>query len=219
MKNSTKKCKHCKSEIDKKAKVCPHCQKKQGGNAKWVIIALVIVALIGAISGGEEETAETTNAAKIDTTGAKITTTESEKVETEAETTESDGFVREGDTFDADGLEITIDKVDLNFTDYEDEFGLYDLDDGFKYVMVSFTCVNNDKSDRYVSIYDYDCYADGTLCEQEFGFGGDFMNVNLSATRNVSFDVYFIVPEDAESVELEYTENIFTDDKVIIKLQ
>lgn len=27
----TKVCKYCKSEIPKKAKVCPNCRKKQGG--------------------------------------------------------------------------------------------------------------------------------------------------------------------------------------------
>lgn len=30
-KEKTKVCKYCKEEIDAKAKVCPHCQKKQGG--------------------------------------------------------------------------------------------------------------------------------------------------------------------------------------------
>ncbi len=28
----TKKCKYCQSEIDKKAKICPNCKKKQGGS-------------------------------------------------------------------------------------------------------------------------------------------------------------------------------------------
>lgn len=233
MKSSTKKCKHCKSEIDKKAKVCPHCQKKQGGIVKWIVIGVIVLALIGSMGGGDEETNETTQAAKVETTKAPetteaqeaaeapetTTTPETTETETEEETTEATEFLGEGDTFDVDGLEITIDKVDLDYTDYEDEYGWYDLDDGLKYVMVSFTYVNNDNSDRYVSIYDYDCYADGTLCEQQFGFEEEFMNANLSATRNVSFGVYFIVPEDAESVELEYTENIFTGDKVIIKLQ
>lgn len=39
----TKVCKHCQSEIPKKAKVCPNCRKKQGGKLKFVIIALVVL--------------------------------------------------------------------------------------------------------------------------------------------------------------------------------
>lgn len=50
-----KKCKHCQSDIAKKAKVCPQCGKKQGGALKWIIIAIVAIAIIGAASGGEEE--------------------------------------------------------------------------------------------------------------------------------------------------------------------
>ena len=30
----TKICKHCQSEIPKKAKICPNCRKKQGGKLK-----------------------------------------------------------------------------------------------------------------------------------------------------------------------------------------
>lgn len=52
-----------------------------------------------------------------------------------------------------------------------------------------------------------------------FYFDSDFINANLSSGRNVSFDVFFIVPSDAEEIELEYTENVWTDEKIIIKLQ
>ena len=44
----TKICKHCQSEIPKKAKVCPNCRKKQGGKLKWIIIAIVVIGIIGA---------------------------------------------------------------------------------------------------------------------------------------------------------------------------
>ena len=45
-------CKHCKAEIPKTAKVCPNCNKKQGGVIKWVIIAVVAIVIIAAIAGG-----------------------------------------------------------------------------------------------------------------------------------------------------------------------
>lgn len=48
----TKNCKHCKSEIPKKAKVCPVCRKKQGGIVKWIIIIVVALALMAAAFGG-----------------------------------------------------------------------------------------------------------------------------------------------------------------------
>lgn len=48
----TKTCKHCQSEIPKKAKVCPQCRKKQGGMLKWVIMALIVIGIIGSAAGG-----------------------------------------------------------------------------------------------------------------------------------------------------------------------
>lgn len=40
-----KKCKHCKTEIEKDAKVCPQCRKKQG-MPKWGIVLIVIGVLL-----------------------------------------------------------------------------------------------------------------------------------------------------------------------------
>lgn len=50
-----KKCKHCQSEIDSKAKICPNCRKKQG-LPTWAIVLIVIVVIMilgGAMGGGE----------------------------------------------------------------------------------------------------------------------------------------------------------------------
>lgn len=43
----TKKCKQCQAEIDKKAQICPNCQKKQGNVFIFIIIGVLAVAIIG----------------------------------------------------------------------------------------------------------------------------------------------------------------------------
>lgn len=57
MSKDTKVCKHCQSEISKKAKICPNCRKKQGGGIlKFVLIGIVAIAvLVGVIGGSGEE--------------------------------------------------------------------------------------------------------------------------------------------------------------------
>jgi len=52
----TKKCKHCKSEIEKNAKICPSCNRKQGGNTKFVIIGIIaLFVLIGALNNKDDK--------------------------------------------------------------------------------------------------------------------------------------------------------------------
>lgn len=55
MENS-KKCKYCQQDIDKKAKICPHCRKKQSKFPKWIIILLAFIVIIAvAVDSASEE--------------------------------------------------------------------------------------------------------------------------------------------------------------------
>ena len=61
-KPSTKLCKYCKTEIPYDAKVCPQCRKRvKGGAMKWIVIAIVVMAIIGIISGGGGKSSSSTN--------------------------------------------------------------------------------------------------------------------------------------------------------------
>ena len=51
----TKQCKHCMTEIPKKAKVCPNCKRKQGGKGKVILIVLVVLFIIGIFGSDTEE--------------------------------------------------------------------------------------------------------------------------------------------------------------------
>ena len=209
----TKICKHCQSEISKKAKVCPVCRKKQKkGIFKWILIVFVALLMFSCVAGSDEE-----QPLEKEPIQSSVEVEETKEI-VEEKSAEKD-YVVPGEMFNVDDLKISVNSADTEFTDYEDKYGWYELEDGKKYISVSFTCQNDSKTDKYVSIYDYECYADGTLCEQSYNFGGDFINANLSSGRNVSFDVFFVVPSDAKEIELEYTASIWSGEKIIIKLQ
>lgn len=210
--NDTKKCKYCQSDIPKKAKVCPNCRKKQSGGCLstiiGVIVFFVVVGIISsALGNNKEESGD--NVVDVSQNAGQGEDDSNDVAESE---------IKEGQSFENSGLKVTIDDVNTDFTDYDKDW--YTPEDGKKYIQVSFTFENtSDSGDKYVSIYDFECYADNTLCEQSYNFGGDFINTNLSQGRNVSFSTYYIVPSDATSIELEYTANIWTGEKVIVKVQ
>ena len=134
--------------------------------------------------------------------------------------TESDNVVMVGGSFEKDGLKGTVNDADTDFTDYDDPYGFYKPGDGKKYVKADFSFENNGKSDAYVSSADFSCYADNESCDQSFiASVNEFSGDTLSTGRKINFSVVFAVPVDAESIELEYTANIWSNEKVIIKLQ
>lgn len=147
-----------------------------------------------------------------------------ESIEATSEETKDDSeksIAEIGDYFETDNLKFTITDMSLNYTDYKDEYGAHAPKDGIKYIMVSFKFENIGDENKYVSIYDFDCYADGSLCDQNFFVdnNGGFINTDLSPSRNVSFMVCFNVPADCSEIELEYKVNVWTDERIIVKLQ
>ena len=50
-----KKCKYCKTDIDKKAKICPNCHKKQSHVVRWILLGILGLLILGAIFGGNED--------------------------------------------------------------------------------------------------------------------------------------------------------------------
>lgn len=144
-------------------------------------------------------------------------TEQKEDTETNSETEET---ASSGYSFEAKGFKITLNETNVDFTDYDNEYGLNTPQSGMKYVMASFTFENTNKMDNYVSIYDFECYADGELCEQVYGLDdSDFINANLSSGRKVSFKTYYSVPINAKKIDLEYETNFWTDKKEVIKIQ
>lgn len=56
--NEVKKCKHCQSDIPKKAKICPNCRKKQGKNKFLIVLGVVVLLAVLAGVGGSGDKEE-----------------------------------------------------------------------------------------------------------------------------------------------------------------
>lgn len=185
-----------------------------------IVIFAIMVLFVNGVSDSNKES--TSNQASVSATVESSTAVSEITPESKVEEVEvsSSAVISPGYTFDADGLQVTINDFDLNFTDYEDEYGWNALADGMKYIMIDVSYQNNSKDDKYVSIYDFQCYADNTDCEQNYSVvENSSLNANISSGRNTSYKIAFVVPQDAQSIELEYETSIWTGHKEVIKLQ
>lgn len=85
MNQETKVCKHCQSEIPKKAKVCPQCRKKQGGKLKWIVIAVVALLIAGAAMGGGDDESKQASESNAEQASTKAKKSKKETKEEEAQ--------------------------------------------------------------------------------------------------------------------------------------
>jgi len=219
MENETKLCKHCKSEIPKGAKVCPNCRKKQGGIGKWIVIAVVAIVLIAAVSGGGDnkdknpqkvgETTTGTASAKEETSGNDADNTSDTK---QQETEEVSNVFQIGDVVETENFKITF----VSAGAYESDSEFLQPKDGCEYWQFEFKFENISDTDQAVSsMMDWECYADNAKADQTWIGDDNGLDATLSAGRETQGTIYFEVPKDVQSVELEYDINFWQSDKIV----
>lgn len=215
MSEETKKCKYCKTEIPKDAKVCPNCRKKQSGIGKWIIIAIVIIIIIGAVAGGGDD--KDKNPQKVEdnkeTTQVDTKETDSNKAESETEQTEEKSNIFEvGDVVETNNFRITY----VSAGEYKSDNEFLQPKDGYVYWQFEFKFENISDTDQVVSsLMDWECYADNAKVDQTYIGDNNGLDATLSAGRETQGTIYYEVPADAQNVELEYDINYWQSDKII----
>ncbi len=212
MSKDTKLCKYCKTEIPKKAKVCPNCRKKQGGKLKWILIAIVVIVIIAAMAGGgsDEPKAKKTGevSSSAETEGKSTTNASDENTASE----EVSNVFHVGDVVETDDLKITF----LSAEPYQEDNEFMQPKDGYEYWKFEFDFENISDSDQTVSsIADWECYADNAKVDQSWIGDDNGLDATLSSGRTTQGSIYFEVPADAQSIELEYDINFWQSDKII----
>lgn len=203
----TKVCKHCQTEIPKKAKVCPNCRKKQGGIFKWILIVVVVLVFIGSIFGGEDDGASDSNPQKVgDVSG---TTKEDDTKEDDTKEDVKNEFCV-GEIVETSNLRITF----ISANEYKSDNEFIQPDEGNVYYEMAFEVENISDTDQYISSWDFVCYADDYDMEQTYMDGLD-LDATLSAGKKTKGSVFFEVPEDAKEIFLEYETNFWTEDKIV----
>ena len=195
----------------------------------WVIIVVAVIAVIGIFSGGDDtdsgssdnittsQSADADSNDIADTNDTADTTTKAPATTTKApETTKSDNnryYV--GDTIDANKLKIKFTSADVWYG-YNQYLG---PEAGNKIVRIKIDVTNDKTTDAYISMFEFTCYADNQVAGEYIYGDESFSTVTLSSGRSASGYIYFEVPEDAESIEVEYETNYWTGNKAILVVE
>jgi hypothetical protein len=193
--NETKKCKHCQSDIPKKAKICVYCRKKQGGILKYVLIAISALFIIGVFQGGEEDQPK------------KVSSTDSNEL-INSSTTENKEYFGVGDTAEYKNVKVTLNSIT------ESKGSKYNKPaDGNIFLLVNFTIENNTDTDIFVSsIMSFDAYQDGyststslsALIETE----GEQLDGAIVPGKKMKGFIGYEVPSDYSEFEINYQTTI-----------
>ena len=204
-KKETKLCKHCQTEIPKKAKVCPNCKRRQGGIGCLGVVLLVlgVFIFIGSFGASMSKDKNPEKVGEVQT--------ESQDQNSQTEEPVSNTF-NVGDVVETDNFRITYESAG----EYTDSNEFLQPKDGYVYWEFKFKFENISNTDQTVStMMDWECYADNSKADQTWIVDDNGLDGKLSAGREAEGAVYFEVPKDAESIELEYDINFWQSDKII----
>lgn len=225
-------CPECGREISEMAKSCPHCgcpiqkptenkessskpkkthnsenrnekPKKKGSCLKIILIVLaalmVLIVLIGIIGGEEDKPV-----------AEKTGVMEQESEQTAEE--ESSNSFSVGDIVETDYMRITFVSADQ----YIEENEFMQPKEGYEYWRFEFNFENISDTDQSISsMLNWECYADDTMTDQTWIGDENGLDGTLSPGRNTQGSIYFEVPVDAESIEIEYETNMWSGEKII----
>lgn len=201
-KKETKLCKYCQTEIPRKAKVCPNCKRRQGGIGCLGVVLLVLGVFIFIGSFGASMSKDK-NPEKVGEVGTELSETGTQTI---------DNTFNVGDVVETDNFRITYESAG----EYTDSNEFLQPKDGCVYWEFKFKFENISDTDQSVStMMDWECYADNSKADQTWITDDNGLDGKLSAGREAEGAVYFEVPKDAESIELEYDINFWQSDKII----
>ncbi len=164
-------------------------------------VALLLAFAVFALGSGDSDSTT------VEKDGSKSTKAASADERTE---------INIGETLNANDFKITYDSAEK----WTSSNQFIQPGDGKQFIRLHFTISNETKSDQYIGMTDFECYADGEKCDMSI-YGDDTLSFDkLSSGRKISGYVYYEVPVSASDIEVEYETSFWTDKKAyfIVKL-
>lgn len=120
-----------------------------------------------------------------------------------------------GESATLDDVKVTLTSVEKNFKDYYD---FATVEDGCQILKANFEFENVGDYSAYISSYDFTCYADKFSCDSFNSVEDGYFSESIAAGKKATGSIYFEVPTDAETIEIEYDDSTYNDGKIIFNI-
>ncbi len=161
------------------------------------IIAVILIFSLFAIGSGSDKASVSSDSA-------------SDNSKTTTQKADEPVKVKVGETLTTNTLKITYkSSADDKGAEY------FPAASGNKIIKLTFEIENISSTDQIVSVYDFKCYSDD-VASSAYYYGDDGLSTTtLSAGRKATGNVYFEVPQNANSIDVEYETNYWSGNKAI----
>ena len=123
-----------------------------------------------------------------------------------------------GEEFGNKTITGVVQNVDLDYKGYDNVWTT--IPDGKKAIFIEIKVSNISNEPNYVSVGDFDCYVDDVQISAELFTGSDLdYNSNIDSGRSAILGAMYVIPENANSIELEYNPFGELAERTIIKIK
>ncbi len=161
------------------------------------IIAVILIFSLFAIGSGSDKASVSSDSA-------------SDNNKTTTQKADEPVKVKVGETLTTNTLKITYkSSADDKGAEY------FPAASGNKIIKLTFEIENISSTDQIVSVYDFKCYSDDVASSAYYYGDNGLSTTTLSAGRKATGNVYFEVPQNANSIDVEYETNYWSGNKAI----
>lgn len=161
------------------------------------IIAVILIFSLFAIGSGSDKASVSADSA-------------SDNNKTTTQKADEPVKVKVGETLTTNTLKIT-------YKSSADDKGAqyFPAASGNKIIKLTFEIENISSTDQIVSVYDFKCYSDDVASSAYYYGDNGLSTTTLSSGRKATGNVYFEVPQNANSIDVEYETNYWSGNKAI----
>lgn len=161
------------------------------------IIAVILIFSLFAIGSGSDKASVSSDSA-------------SDNSKTTTQKADEPVKVKVGETLTTNTLKITYkSSADDKGAEY------FPAANGNKIIKLTFEIENISSTDQIVSVYDFKCYSDDVASSAYYYGDNGLSTTTLSSGRKATGNVYFEVPQNANSIDVEYETNYWSGNKAI----